>query len=151
MTIIKKVLKKKRAKGALLKMLHGVSPTQQYLAKIPLTLHPECSCCLQEIIFHILSCKERDQMAVEDFINTVRKSFKGVKNQENILTQILESARSKTNHMDSKWSLEQQTNIGWGLLLKGLVTKDCKEVMEKLIPDRNWEGTIMYAMLPRTH
>ena len=113
--ILKKALKKKRAKGALLKMLHGVSPTQQYLTKIRLTSHPECPCCHhpEEDVFHILSCKERDQMAVEDFISTVRKSFKGVQNQDNILTQILDSARSKTNHMDSKWSLEQQTEIGW--------------------------------------
>ena len=81
-------------------------------------------------------------MAVEDFISTVRKSFKGVQNQDNILTQIVDSVRSKTNHIDSKWSLEQQTEIGCGLLLKGLVTKDRKEVMEKLIPDRNWQDTM---------
>ena len=124
--ILKKALKKKRAKGALLKMLHGVSPTQQYLTKIRLTSHPECPCCHhpEEDVFHILSCKERDQMAVEDFISTVKKLFKGIQNQGNILTQIFDSARSKTIHMDSKWSLEQQSEIGWGLLLKGLVTKD---------------------------
>ena len=60
-SVFAKALKKKRAKGALLKMIHGLSPTQQYLTKMRLIRHAECPCCSSEFeeVFHILRCKER--------------------------------------------------------------------------------------------
>jgi hypothetical protein len=44
--------------------------------------------------------------------------------------------------MNSKWNLKQQTENGRDLLLKGLVTKKWKEIVEKLFPDRNWKDTL---------
>ena len=78
---LNKGLKRKELKE-LLKCFTEYLRHKKYLAKTRLTLHPECPCCFhpEENIFHILSCKERDQMSVEDFINEVKKSFKGVKN-----------------------------------------------------------------------
>ena len=58
------------------------------------------------------------------------------------MEQILESARHKTNCIDSKWEMEAQSTIGWELLLKGMVTKEWKPVMEHLAPDRNWEDVM---------
>ena len=59
-----------------------------------------------------------------------------------ILEQIIDSARNQKNKMDNKWKMETQNEIGWGLLLKGLVTKELKSVTEELAPNRNWEDTM---------
>ena len=65
--------------------------------------------------------------------------MKGVRGDEDLLEQTLDSARHKTNCKDSKWEMEVQSTIGWELLLKGMVTNDWKSVMEHLSPNRNWE------------
>ena len=64
-SIFSKALKNKRAKGALLKMIHGVSPTQQHLTKMRLTWHSVCPCrsSEDEDVFHMLRCKERSPTA----------------------------------------------------------------------------------------
>ena len=64
-------MNKKRAKGALLKMIHGISPTQVFMAKINLTKHPECPCCKveNEDIHHVLRCETRAQEAQDYFMN----------------------------------------------------------------------------------
>jgi hypothetical protein len=41
-SVFKKAIKKKRAKGGLLKILHGVTPTKKHLTKIRLTMNSEC-------------------------------------------------------------------------------------------------------------
>ena len=33
-------------------------------------------------------------------------------------------------------------HVGWDQLLKGFITKEWNEVMENLVPDRNWEDTM---------
>jgi hypothetical protein len=43
--VFQKALKQKKAKGALLKMLHSICPTKKHLTMIRLTTHPECPCC----------------------------------------------------------------------------------------------------------
>jgi hypothetical protein len=46
--------------------------------------------------------------------------------------------------------MSTQDEIGWGLLLKGLVTKEWKSVTEELAPNSNWEdsmSTIITALL----
>ena len=45
--------------------------------------------------------------------------------------------------MDNKWKMEAQTEIGWELLLKGLVAKEWKSVTEELPPNCNWEDTMI--------
>ena len=40
--VFKQALEKKRAKGALLKMIHGITPTQKHMKKIRLTMHADC-------------------------------------------------------------------------------------------------------------
>jgi Reverse transcriptase (RNA-dependent DNA polymerase) len=139
--IFSKALKKKKAKGALLKMIHGVSPTQQHLTKMRLTRHSICPCCSREDedVFHILSCSERSSTAVSVFANEIDKTMKGWKGADNLCEQILESARSKTNCINSTWQMNAQSEIGWELLLKGKVTADWQPVIENLAPDRNWE------------
>jgi len=143
-SILKKALIKKRAKGALLKMLHGVCPTQKHMTKIRLTSHPECPCCseAEEDIFHILNCRERSHEVVATFTEVIKKKGKAIQDQDNILEQIIDSARNQSNKMDNKWKMETQNEIGWGLLLKGLVTKEWKSVTEVLAPKSNWEDTM---------
>jgi hypothetical protein len=77
-SILKKTLIKKRAKGAFLKMLHGVSPTQKHMAKIILISHPECPCCskAEEDIFHILNCRERSHKVVATFTEAIKRNGK---------------------------------------------------------------------------
>jgi hypothetical protein len=45
-SVFKEAIKKLRAKGTFLKMLHGDIPARKYLTKIKLAVHSECPCCL---------------------------------------------------------------------------------------------------------
>ena len=129
---------------ALLKMIHGVTPTQKHMKEVQLTMHAACPCCnrADEDIHHILNCDDRSHETEGIFVREIRKSYKDIQDQDHILSQILELARDSNNHMNSMWNLKHQTEIGWDLLLKGLVTKAWKEIAEKLVPDRNWKDTL---------
>jgi zinc-binding in reverse transcriptase len=103
MVCIKKTIKKKRAKSALLKMLHGVTPTKKHLTKIGLTVHSECLCCRHqdEDIFHLLACKVRAHTAEEVFLQKIKKSYKDLNNKDNVWIQILDSARRAGHKMSN--------------------------------------------------
>ena len=79
-----------------------------------------------------------------------KKNYKNLKDQEKILEQIIKSIRLSTNHMNSDWNLDTQTQIGWDLLLKGFVTKDWQGIMEKLVPTRNWKDTMSIVAVWKT-
>jgi zinc-binding in reverse transcriptase len=147
-SVFKKSIKKKRAKCALLKMFRGVTPTKKHLTKIRLTMHTECPYCRQqdEDIFHILTCNVRAHTAEEVFLQEIKKSYKDLNNKDSVWIHILDSARSTDNKM-SNWSIQHQTTIGWDQLLEGFITKEGKEVMENLVPDRNWEDTMATSMM----
>jgi hypothetical protein len=142
--IFSKALKKKKAKGELLKMIHGISPTQQHLTKMRLTRHSICPCCRSEDedVFHILSCTERSSTAESAFATEISKTMKGLKGADNLWEQLLDSARTKTNCIDSIWNMNEQSVLGWEFLSKGKVTKDWKPVIENLAPDQNWEDVM---------
>ena len=95
----KKALNKKKAKGAVLKLIHGLSPTQGYMAKINLTKHPECPFykCEEEVIHHVLRCETRVQEAQEYFMNKFRIICAVEQDQEGLLQQIWESVIYKSN------------------------------------------------------
>ena len=81
--VFKKALEKKRAKGALLKMIHGITPTQKHMKKIRLTMHADCPSCkaAEEDIHHILNCAERAHKTNEIFMREFKKNYKNL--QEN--------------------------------------------------------------------
>jgi hypothetical protein len=91
--VFQKALKQKKAKGAVLKMLHGICPTKKHLTKIRPTGHPECLCCKQGIEdqHHKSKCKERRHETYIVFNQEMKKTFSDIKDTENILTQIFES------------------------------------------------------------
>ena len=67
----------------------------------------------------------------------IRKNYTNLQDQENILDQIIKSVRQSDNHMNSTWNLENQTDLGWDIFLKGQVTKEWQVIMEKLVPKRS--------------
>ena len=124
-------------------MLHGVCPTQKHMTKIRLTSHPECPCCseAEEDIFHILNCSERSQEVVSTFTNVIKRSGKISK----IKIAFLNKSETQQGIKQVKWitwKMETQTEIGWELLLKGLVTKEWKSVTAELAQNCNWEDTM---------
>ena len=142
--VFQKALKQKKAKGALLKMLHGICPTKKHLTKIRLTIHPECPCCKQDIEdqHHILKCKERSHETYIAFNEEMKKTFSEIKDTENILTQIFDSIVLQSNQMDVVWTFQEQNEIGWDKLLTGFVSQDWQKVMNKLVPDKRWTETM---------
>ena len=61
--------------------------------------------------------------------------MKGLSGVDELWEQIFESARTKTNCIDSTWKMNEQSALGWELLLKNKVTKDWQPVIEHLAPD----------------
>ena len=92
-------------------MIHGVSPKQQYLIKMRLTRHTVCLCCSSEDAdaSHIISCKELSKTAVSVFAAEVTKSMKGLKEDDELLEQIIDSTRHTTNCIDPVWNMEVQS------------------------------------------
>ena len=68
--VFKKAIEKKRAKRALLKMIHGITPTQTHMKKIRLTMHAGCPSCkkFEEDIHHILNCEDKAHKTNETFM-----------------------------------------------------------------------------------
>ena len=134
-------MNKKRAKGALLKMLHGISPTQEFMKKINLTKYSECPCCKEENedIHHVLRCEIRAQDAKDYFINKSKTIGSSGKDHEELFIQIWESVIYGSNKINTKWPVNNQDDIGWDYLLKGLISKDWKEVIEFIAPKKQWE------------
>ena len=142
--VYKKAIKLKRVKGALLKMIHGVCPTQAHMVKIRLTAHAICPCCQkdQEDTHHILICDERRHNTIIRFREEIQKALPEVKNKENLFKQIIESTMYQSNKMDGEWIFEDQDQIGWDNMLKGYVSLEWKTVMETLNPRKKWQDTM---------
>jgi hypothetical protein len=73
----------------------------------------------------------------DSFRFTNHKEIKGLKVDDGTLEQILDSAQNMTNFINSRWKIERQSEIGWELLLKGMITEEWKPVMEHLASDRH--------------
>ena len=63
------------------------------------------------------------------------------------MDHIIKSVRQSSNHLNNHWNLENQTRLGWDLLLKGFVTKEWQVIMEKLVPKRSWRDTMSNFIL----
>jgi hypothetical protein len=145
-----KAIKSKKPGRVIIKMIHNLTPTQQFMQKCGLSPDAMCFFCnkYNETIPHILVCPYRKENHIEICYDKTCKKLKITSEEEKRkIHRIITTMILGPQHNETKEKFKQQLKHGWDKVIRGFLTHEWQTEIDQLSETiKNPEGFSIIIM-----